>query len=150
MYVEFWNNTGCFIMGTETFRRPKIPLIFSQTRQKNGRHHSHKRPSLMDKQGQENQNYPNYPTLRSNYWRKCKLVCLMFKLPYTAVQLLTPGLLATYSHIHIQIILTIIGTPKVFLGRPDWAGDLSLLISVWVVESRSYAFNAKVLEPWWF
>ncbi len=31
----------------EAFHRPQIPLIFSQTRQKNGRHHSHKRPSLI-------------------------------------------------------------------------------------------------------
>ncbi len=30
--------------------------------------------------------------------------------------------------------LVVIGTPKVSLGRPDWAGDLRLLIPVWVVE----------------
>ena len=30
-----------------------------------------------------------------------------------------------------------IGTPKVSLGWPDWAGDLRLLISVWVVEHES-------------
>ncbi len=35
-----------------------------------------------------------------------------------------------------------IGTPKVFLGRPDWAGDLRLLISVWVVES-SYTSSVQ-------
>ncbi len=46
MYIEFWHNAGCFIIGTEAFHRPQIPLIFSQTRQENGRHHSHKRPSL--------------------------------------------------------------------------------------------------------
>ncbi len=28
------------------YHRPQIPFIFSQTRQKNGRHYSHKRPSL--------------------------------------------------------------------------------------------------------
>ncbi len=46
MYIDFWHTIGYFIIGTEAFDRPQIPLIFSQTRQKNGRHHSHKRPSL--------------------------------------------------------------------------------------------------------
>ncbi len=47
MYIDFWHTIGYFIIGTEAFHRPQTPLIFFQTRQKNGRHHSHKRPPLI-------------------------------------------------------------------------------------------------------
>ncbi len=40
-----------------------------------------------------------------------------------------------------SVLKILIGTLKASLGRPDWAGDLRLLISVWVVEFRTYACN---------
>ena len=29
MYIEFWHNAGCFIIGTGAFHRPQISFIFS-------------------------------------------------------------------------------------------------------------------------
>ena len=51
MYIDFWHTIGYVIIATEAFHRPQIPLFFPKPGKKNGRHHSHKRPSLRSLNG---------------------------------------------------------------------------------------------------